>query len=107
MTHPAISTESAAFFPVNLKVSWLTDEQFERLCAENPELRIELTAQGELIVMPPTGSETSWSDSEINAALNLWAKQDGTGLTFGSSTGFTLPNGAKRSPDASWARREH
>lgn len=107
MTHAAVSTESAALFPVNLKVSWLTDEQFERLCAENPELRIELTAQGELMVMPPTGSETGWSDSEINAALNFWSKQDGTGLTFGSSTGFTLPNGAKRSPDASWVKREH
>ncbi|MBI3246622.1 MAG: Uma2 family endonuclease [Deltaproteobacteria bacterium] len=106
MTHPAVSTESAAFFPVNLKVTWLTDEQFEHLCAENPELRLELTAQGELIGMPSTGSETGWSDSEINAALNTWAKKDGTGLTFGSSTGFTLPNGAKRSPDASWVRRE-
>ncbi len=106
MTYAAVTTESIALFPVNLKISWLTDEQFERLCAENPELRIELTAQGELIVLPPAGSETGWSDSEINAALNLWSKQDRTGLTFGSSAGFALPNGAKRSPEASWVKRE-
>lgn len=96
----------AQLFQWNLKVTWLTEEQFLRLCQENPELRLELTAQGELIVMPPTGPETGWFDSEINSALNVWAKQDGRGLTFGSSTGFTLPNGARRSPDAVWVRRD-
>lgn len=106
MTHAAVSMESIALFPVNLKVTWLTDEQFERLCAENPELRIELTAQGELIVMPPTGSETGWSNGRLNYRLSAWSEVDDGGLVFDSSTGFILPNGAKRSPDASWVRRE-
>jgi len=56
--------------------------------------------------MPPTGSETGWRDSKLNLRLAVWAETEGTGLTFGSSTGFTLPNGAIRSPDASWIRRE-
>ena len=56
--------------------------------------------------MPPTGSETGWRNNEISYSLTAWTQQDGTGLAFDSSTGFTLPNGAKRSPDASWIRRE-
>lgn len=103
-------TSFAAAFDVPLKINvreaHLTEEQFVRLCQENPELRIELTSQGELALMPPTGSETGWRNNEISYALTAWAKQDGTGLTFDSSTGFTLPNGAKRSPDASWVKRE-
>lgn len=55
--------------------------------------------------MPPTGTETGDRDSEINMQLRLWAKRDGTGVAFGSSTGFILPNGAVRSPDASWVVR--
>jgi Uma2 family endonuclease len=94
--------------PVRLNVQGLkiTDEQFALLCQENPELRLELTAQGELIIMPPTGSKTGWRNNEISYALTAWAKTNGTGITFDSSTLFTLPNGAKRSPDASWTRRD-
>lgn len=88
----------------NLKVTWLTDEQFFRLCQDNPDYRFELNAQGELIVMPPAGSETGWRNNEFSYALTTWAKQDGSGLVFDSSTGFILPNGAKRSPDAAWVR---
>ena len=84
----------------------LTPEQFFRLCGDNPEFRIELTAQKEIIIMSPTGSKTGWRCAEILRQLANWAKQDGTGLAFGSSTGFILPNGAERSPDASWIRRE-
>jgi len=84
----------------------LTPEQFALLCQENDDLRFELTAQQELIIMPPTGSETGWRDSRLNSRLEVWAETDGTGLTFGSSTGFTLPNGAIRSPDVSWIQRE-
>jgi Uma2 family endonuclease len=86
--------------------SRLTDEQFLRLCAENPEMRLELNAQGELEVMPPTGAKTGLRNGEITYALTGWAKADGTGVAFDSSTLFALPNGAKRSPDASWIRRE-
>lgn len=94
--------------PVKLNVQGLkmTDEQFALLCQENPELRLELTAQGELSIMPPTGSKTGWRNNEIAYALTAWAKADGTGVTFDSSTLFTLPNGAKRSPDASWIRKD-
>ena len=84
----------------------LTDKQFYRLCQDNRDLRLELTADGELIIMPPTGSMTGWRNARIMHRLTDWAERDGVGLTFDSSTGFRLPNGAKRSPDASWVRRE-
>ena len=56
--------------------------------------------------MAPTGTKTGWRNSRLNQRLATWAEQDGTGLCFDSSTGFSLPNGAKRSPDASWVKRE-
>ncbi|MBD2340243.1 Uma2 family endonuclease [Calothrix sp. FACHB-156] len=84
----------------------LTDEQFFQICQNNRDLRIERTAEGELIIMPPTGWESGNRNSKLTARLELWADADGTGLTFDSSTGFKLPNGANRSPDASWVSRE-
>ena len=87
---------------VNVKSIRLTDKKFFGLCQDNPELRFELTAKKELIIMPPTGWETGWRNSKLNQRLANWAERDGSGLTFDSSTGFTLPNGAKRTPDASW-----
>lgn len=94
--------------PVKLKVDafHLTDERFALLCRENPELRLELSAQRELLILPPTGSKTGLRNSRLTFRLATWAETDRTGLVFDSSTGFTLPNGAKRSPDASWLRRE-
>ena len=91
---------------LNIQAAHLSDEQFLQLCRENPELRIELNAQGELVIMPPTGSEGGWRSGEVFLSLGIWTKQDGMGLSFDSSTGFTLPSGAIRSPDASWIRRE-
>ena len=93
-------------FTLNIKSLRLTEKQFEKLCRDNRDLRIELTAEGELIVMPPTGSVTGWRNSKINYLIMQWTEKDGTGLCFDSSTLFTLPNGAKRSPDVSWIRRE-
>ena len=95
-------------FPLELDVHsiQLTDEQFYRLCQDNQDWKFELTAQGELIIMPPTGSMTGWRNARIIHRLTAWAESEGSGLTFDSSTGFTLPNGAKRSPDASWVKRE-
>lgn len=90
---------------INVQAVQLTDEQFARLCQENPELRLELTAQHELVITPPTGSKTGWRNSKLTQRLANWAETDGTGLVFDSSTGFRLPNGAKRSPDVSWLRR--
>jgi Uma2 family endonuclease len=91
---------------LSVKSVRLTDKQFFLLCRDNPELRLELTAGKELIIMPPTGPKTGWRNSKLTQRLANWAEADGTGLTFDSSTGFTLPNGAKRSPDAAWVRRE-
>ncbi len=91
---------------VNVKSVGLTDQQFYLLCRDNPDLRIELTADQELIIMPPTGSKTGWRNSKLTQRLANWAEANSDGLTFDSSTGFTLPNGAKRSPDVAWVRRE-
>jgi Uma2 family endonuclease len=84
----------------------LTDEQFFQLCVNNRDLRLEQTAQGELIIMPPTGWKSGNQNSRLTQRLGNWADADGTGLAFDSSTGYILPNGAKRSPDASWVSRE-
>lgn len=81
----------------------VTPEQFEQLAASNRDLRLERTAHGELIVNPPTGWQTGERNSGISGELYLWWRGAGEpGKVFESSTGFTLPNGANRSPDASW-----
>lgn len=82
----------------------LTDDQLYELCQLNGELQIEYTAQGELVIMPPTGLESSDQESELIWQLRTWAKHDQTGVAFGSSAGFRLPNGALRSPDAAWVK---
>jgi Uma2 family endonuclease len=93
--------------PSTLKLTIdLTDEQFFQLCQNNRDLRFERTASGELIIMPPTGSETGNRNIKIAAQLEVWSSQSNLGLAFDSSSGFKLPNGADRSPDASWVRRD-
>lgn len=82
-----------------------TEDTFYELCRQNPDLRLERTAKGEVIVMPPTGGETGSRNSEITRQLGNWKKTDGTGTAFDSSTGFKLPNSADRSPDASWVSK--
>ena len=82
-----------------------TDDEFFEFCRQNNDLRIEQTAQGEWIIMPPTGFETGSRNNEVSRQLGNWARQDDTGVAVDSSTGFVLPNGAKRSPDASWVHR--
>jgi Uma2 family endonuclease len=84
----------------------LTAEQFEQVCRDNPDLRLELTSTGGLIVMPPAGSKTGKRNFQLCGQFATWVEKDGTGIGFDSSTGFTLPNKAVRSPDASWVRRE-
>ncbi|MEH2072122.1 MAG: Uma2 family endonuclease [Nostoc sp.] len=83
----------------------MTDNQFYDFCQLNRDFRIERNAVGELVIMPPTGSETDQCNFDIIVQLGIWTKQDGTGVGFGSSGGFTLPNGAVRSPDAAWIKR--
>jgi len=97
---------SPAKLVLNVESVGFTPEQFALLCRDNPDLRLELTAQREIQIMPPTYSDTGRQESEILYQLQAWAKRDGRGLVFGSSTGFTLPNGAIRSPDASWIPKE-
>jgi Uma2 family endonuclease len=83
-----------------------TDEEYEQFCAENPELRVELTSEGEMIVQLPVVSEGGGRNFLLTARFGAWVEADGTGVGFDSSAGFTLPNGAKRAPDVSWMRRE-
>ncbi|MEM9137466.1 MAG: Uma2 family endonuclease [Cyanobacteria bacterium P01_F01_bin.42] len=80
----------------------LTEDQFFHLCQNNQDARFERSASGELIVMPPTGGETSRRNAKITASLIHWTESIGSGVAFDSSGGFLLPNGANRSPDASW-----
>jgi Uma2 family endonuclease len=80
----------------------VTPEEFEKLCQDNPDRSLELTATGELIVMPPCGGESGNYESELGANLAIWNRQTRLGKTFSSSTMFILPNGAQRSPDAAW-----
>ncbi len=83
--------------------SWqLSDEQFFQLCQDNRDLRLERNPKGDLIIMPPTGGETGNSNAGITAQLWLWNNLHKLGVVFDSSTGFKLPNGADRSPDAAW-----
>ncbi|MEM8642809.1 MAG: Uma2 family endonuclease [Cyanobacteria bacterium P01_G01_bin.54] len=84
----------------------VTPEQFETLAASNRDLRLERTAQGQLIVNPPTGWETGERNRSLTGQLDRWYEEhEDLGKAFDSSTGFTLPNGANRSPDAAWVSR--
>ncbi len=83
----------------------LRDEELFELCQNNPELRIERTAEGDVIVMTPAGGKTSHRNARIVRLLDTWAEQDGTGLVFDSSGGFLLGDGSMRSPDAAWVLR--
>jgi len=94
--------------PLNLRLGsalHLSDDELFELCARNPELRIERTAEGNLIVMTPAGGASGHRNFKLTGALALWAERDGTGVGFDSSTGFLLPNGAMRAPDAAWVLR--
>jgi Uma2 family endonuclease len=84
----------------------LTDERFEQICQSNRDLRFERTSTGELVVMSPAGSDTGRQNWGLSGQLWLWNRQVRLGVGFDSSAGFTLPNGAIRSPDASWIKQE-
>ena len=106
MTAQILEQEAPFGVALNLNSVRLTDEQFYQLCQDNEDLRLELTAEGDLIIMAPTGGTTGSRNADINFQITAWAKKDGTGLSFDSSTMFILPNGANRSPDGSWVSRE-
>jgi Uma2 family endonuclease len=83
-----------------------TDEEFTEFCSQNPDLRIEMNSEGELMIMLPVVSEGGRKNFVLTTRFGVWVAADGTGVGFDSSAGFTLPNGAKRAPDVSWIRRE-
>ncbi|MEH2008983.1 Uma2 family endonuclease [Nostoc sp.] len=92
---------------VNLNpIIQLTDNQFYQLCRQNPEVKFERNAAGELLIMPPTGRETGNRNFEMTADFVIWNRQTQLGVGFDSSTCFKLPNGANRSPDVAWIRQE-
>ncbi|MGH9609716.1 MAG: Uma2 family endonuclease, partial [Bryobacteraceae bacterium] len=82
------------------------DEYFDAVCAANPDMRIEQLSSGEIVIMPPTGLESGYRNTEITGQLRDWARRDGRGVPGDSSTEYRLPNGAKRSPDASWTAKD-
>ncbi|MEJ7624378.1 MAG: Uma2 family endonuclease [Pyrinomonadaceae bacterium] len=93
-------------FVLDFHSARLTDEQFEELCRNNRDLKFEVSARGELIIVPPTSPESGYRNSDLTYEIVKWSKHDKTGIVFDSSTLFTFPNGAKRSPDVSWMTLE-
>jgi Uma2 family endonuclease len=91
------------FSPILKKMS---EQEFYEFCRLNPDLSLELTSEGDLIIMPPTGGKSGRRNFKLNLRLGTWTEKDGTGQAFDSSTAFTLPNGAKRSPDFAWVSNE-
>jgi len=91
--------------PATLTAGPMTDEEFEEFCSEHEDLRIELSAEGELILMPAAFSMTAAPNSAITRQLANWAEGDSCGVVIDSSGGFVLPNTARRSPDAAWVAK--
>ncbi len=83
----------------------MSDEEFYEFCSLNEDCRIERTAAGDILIMAPAGGETGRRNVKLSVQLERWSEKDGRGFTFDSSTGFRLPNGATRSPDAAWVQR--
>ena len=92
---------------VNLNpIIQLTDNQFYQLCRENPEIKFERNTKGEILIMSPTGGETGKRNFEIGIDFGIWNRQTKLGVCFDSSTCFKLPNGANRSPDVAWIKKD-
>ena len=105
---PAPPKATSGIMPLVVKFRPLypmTPDDFYEFCVLNPDLVVELTAEGEVVFMSPSGGATGARNALITGALLQWAKQNGEGVVFDSSAGFILPNGAVRAPDASWVRR--
>lgn len=102
LTIPIPESQQALCLPANT-VDWTEDEFFE-FCQINRDLRIERSARGEIIVRSPAGGYSGYQSGEVFTQLSVWAGKDGTGMAFDSSTGFRLPNGGMRAPDAAWVK---
>ncbi|HEX8286504.1 MAG TPA: Uma2 family endonuclease [Pyrinomonadaceae bacterium] len=109
-----MQTETASiandFLPIVLNfqdvLEEISNDEFENLCRHNPDLQIELTEEGELVIMPPAGGQTGIRNFSLIVEFGNWAERNKGGVAFDSSTVFNLPNGAKRSPDLAWVRKE-
>lgn len=101
-----IQTETTPLTVSLPSIAPMTQAEFHAFCQANRDLRIERTATGEVVIMPPAFSDTGNRNFNLAVQLGIWAEQDGTGLGFDSSSGFTLPNGATRSPDAAWIKAQ-
>jgi len=109
-----MQTETAfvdsSFLPIVLNfrdvLEKINDDEFESFCRHNPDVEIELTEEGELVIMPPTGGKTGHRNFSLIVKFGNWAEKDGSGVAFDSSTVFKLPNGAKRLPDLAWIKNE-
>lgn len=102
----ATTAQQQGIIVLRLPGSGMTDEEFFEFCQLNRDLRIERNAEGQIIIMSPTGGQTGNWNSEINAELVIWNRNHKLGKTFDSSTGFKLPNGATYGPDAAWMTNE-
>ncbi len=91
---------------LNLNSINLTEEQFYNLCRDNEALKLERTAKGELLIMPPIGGKSGKREAELITDVNNWNRQSGLGEVFSSSTSFRLPKGGERSPDVAWVSRD-
>ncbi|MBL7815973.1 MAG: Uma2 family endonuclease [Saprospiraceae bacterium] len=80
----------------------MSEEEFFYFCQQNPNLRIEREADKKITIMDPIGNESGYYEMEVSSEIRNWAKTDKTGIAFSSATGFTMPTGAVKSPDASW-----
>ncbi len=101
-TEPLTDFDSEFYLVLDIRELGFTDDQFFRLCRDNEGLDIEMSGDGELIIMSPNRPTTGRKHSRINYRLSAWSDQNGTGDVYDSSSIFALPNGAKRSPDAAW-----
>ena len=109
-----MQTETAfvdsSFLPIVLNfqdvLEKMNDDEFEKFCRHNPDLEIELTKEGELVIMPPTGGETGIRNFKLIFEFGKWLEKHSNGVAFDSSTVFRLPSGAKRSPDLAWIKNE-
>ncbi len=93
------------YLPASFTAPHMNDAEFEKFCAQYPDYFVEMTAEGELIIMPPNHPLTAARNAEILKQLLVWARADQRGIVTDSSGGFVLPNGARRSPDAAWVSR--
>ncbi len=98
--------QDSILFTFDVRPLKMTDRAFYDFCQSNKDFRFEMDKRGNLIIMPPPFPETSRKNMDIDAQLYIWAEKDKSGVCFESSAKFTLPNGAKRMPDAAWILRE-